>query len=433
MDALSTAFAKSSTMYANAKASISLPRLDALATGGSMGDTRPMPTGSKELAGHFKNWAWAAIRLIASRAAGQKILVANRPTRPTMTKGAQNLEPLDSHPILDLLADPNDLHVSWGLIFSTVCSLEVCGVGLWWMTSTADGRNQIYQLPPHWLESTNRMRTTFRVRPDGATQAFEIPAEEIVFFSFPDPFDPMGFCSPLARVADAILTDESISTSQRSAFSNGLFPQIILTAGRLPSDPVTKLPGERPVLEGWQRRELVEAIRSIHRGVLNSHEPLILDGMIERIDKLSNSVAEMDFINSGKITKSRVLNSFGVSEILLGETQNANRAASTAADAIFVQNTLNPLLVLLGQCATEWLSPRFSRPNEKLVIWFEPAVADDDELALKRWQTAGQLGYVTANEYRRRLLNLPDIDGGDELIEPAVPLKGFDPYSLASA
>jgi len=433
MDALANAFAKSSAMYANAKASISLPRLDSLATGGTIGDTRPMPSGARELSGHFRGWVWAAIRLIATRAAGQTVCVARRPRGPVDRKAlGQNLEPLESHRLLDVIADPNDLGTQWTLMFSTVASLELTGRSLWWATQE-DGEDRLFHLPSHWIQSTDRKRTVWNIRPDGATESFPIPGDEVMHAYYPDPSDPMGCISPLGRIIDGVLADESISTAQRAAFENGIFPKVVLTAGRMPSDPVTKLPGERPMLEDWQRRELIEAIRTVYRGSLRADEPFIIDGMIENITKLSNTIAEMDFLGSSKLTKSRVLQGFGVSPILLGEVEGANRASATVADEIFVSNKVNPLLTLLSQSMTEWLGPLYSLPGERLTVWIEPAVAHDPELVLKRWQAGAGFGYVTPNEFRRAMLNLPDITGGDELIEPAVPLKGFDPYSLASA
>lgn len=432
MDAIDRALAKSSSIYANAKASVTLPRLDALASGGTIGNEHPMPSNAKELSTHLRGWVWAAVRLIATRVAGQQVCVARKSKGPVSKKATgTNLEPLESHRLLDVIADPNDHGTAWTLMFATVASLEITGRSLWWATKE-DGKDRLFHIPTHWIESTDRKRTVWNIRPDGATKSFPIPGEQVCHFYYPDPADPMGCLSPLSRIADGVLADEAISTAQRAAFQNGIFPKVILTAGRMPSDPVTKLPGERPILENWQRRELIEAIRTVYRGSLRADEPFIIDGLIENITKLSNTIAEMDFLGSSKLTKARVLQGYGVSPILLGETEGANRASATVADEIFVANKVNPLLTLISQAMTEWLGPIYAHGGERLTCWIEPAVAHDPELNLKRWQTGANLGYVTANEFRRAILNLPDIEGGDELLEPAAPLKGFDPYTLAA-
>jgi hypothetical protein len=38
-------------------------------------------------------------------------------------------------------------------------------------------------------------------------------------------------------------------------------------------------------------------------------------------------------------------------------------------------------------------------------------------MTLRRWQASLSAGAVTINEWRRTILNLPAIDGGDELID----------------
>ncbi|QDU30596.1 Phage portal protein [Anatilimnocola aggregata] len=429
--AIAKAFARLESLRANAKAAIVAPALSAIQSGGTIGETRPAPSGARELCDHNKGWVFAAVRLIATRVAGQAINVGYRAGSLPVRKGGNAVEPLSSHRLLNVLSDPSDLHTQWTLMFCTVASLELTGRALWWVTSE-NGQDRIFHLPTHWIESTDRRRTVWNIRPDGSTRSFPIPGEQIAHYFYPDPCDPFGCISTLQRIADAVLADESIGTAQRAAFENGLLPGLILHAGRLPTDPVTGEQGERPILESWQRRELVSAIRNMHRGAMNAGEPLILDGLIDNITKLTSSVAEMDFLNSSKLTKAKILQGFGVSPILLGEVEGANRASATVADEIFVSNKVNPLLTLLSQAMTEWLGPLFAPDDKRLTVWIEPAVAHDPELSLKRWQSAAQLGYVTPNEYRRNVLSLPNIDGGDELREALEPMKGFDPYTLAS-
>jgi phage portal protein BeeE len=192
---------------------------------------------------------------------------------------------------------------------------------------------------------------------------------------------------------------------------------VILTAGRLPSN-VQGLPGERPTFTPQQREDLIAAIRSAYRGVTNAGEPLILDSLIEKIEKFSQSVVEMDFSNSSKITKARVLQAYGVSPILLGELENANRASSTVAEEIFVYNKVNPLIELISGVMTQWLAPMFSGPRERLVCWIEPAQPHDAENTLKQWDLGLKTGSATRNEYRTRVLNLQPLDGLDVPLEP---------------
>ena len=86
---------------------------------------------------------------------------------------------------------------------------------------------------------------------------------------------------------------------------------------------------------------------------MSAGEPLILDSLIERVDRFSQSVVEMNFSDSSKITKSRICEAYGCSEVLFGNVTNANRATSYTADTIFVDTRINPLVGLLSGVLTQ--------------------------------------------------------------------------------
>jgi HK97 family phage portal protein len=366
-----------------------------------------------------KGWVWAAVRLKAQRVAGQPIHVAKDQKRPSGKKGLSDtdgLEPLDQHPILDLLANPNELMTSWSLMSSTVFSLELTGRSLWWVTES-DGRQVIMPIPSTWVQDVDAKRTVWQIQPTGSATSFPVPGDEIVHFYYPDPADPFGCISPLQQIATAVEADNAIGECQYQSF-RGILPRVAITIGK--SAGIGGAPAVRPTLTAMQRKQIVEAIKTAYQSWSRFEEPIILDGLIENIHKLSNNPTELDFLNSSKLTKSRILQGYGVSPILLGEVEGANRASATVADEIFVSNAVNPLCHLMSLTLTEWLPPMF---GEELQVWIEPAKAKDSEMQLKRWQAGAQAKVVTPNEYRRAVLNLPDIEGGDKLpeSEPALP------------
>lgn len=388
-----------------------------VASGQTLGVVRPSVATATEQLAHFKGWVWSAVRLIATRVAGQSVFVARQPKRPKRGKQlGDDLEPLDYHSLLDALADPSELHTEWSLKFVTVASLELTGRALWWV-SQDNGRRVILHIPTSWIVSVDARRTVWNIRPHGSTEEFPLPGNEVVHFFYPDPADPLGAIAPLSRIAEAVLTDEEISTAQFKAFRNGIFPKVILTAGRLPDGP-NGMKGQRPALTTEQRQQLITAIKGAYQGTLRADEPFIIDGLIEDITKLSNTIAEMDFLNSAKLTKAKVLQGFGVSPILLGEVEGANRASATVADEIFCAAKINPLIELLSQSMTAWLGPMFAKPHEKLCVWIDPAIAHDPELDLKRWELGSWMGAVTKNEFRRHVLNLRDTTDGDMTLTP---------------
>jgi HK97 family phage portal protein len=311
-------------------------------------------------------------------------------------------------------------------MFAAIASLELTGRALLWVSKdtreTPQGKvTQILHIPTHWIVSVDPMQTQWKIRPRNSAEDFIIPGSEILHLHYPNPADPRDVISPLSRIAEAVLTDQNIQTAQHAAFHNGIHPKVILTAGRLPG--TAGVPGERPALTPDQREEITAMIKRYYAGATAADEPFIVDGLIESITKLSNSIVEMDFMDSSKLTKSRVLQAYGVSPILLGEIEGANRASSVVAEEILIANKINPLIELISGCMTEWLGPMFAGPREKLVIWIEPAVAHDPELNLKRWDLGLKMGAATRNEYRVQVLNLKPLPGADVLLEP----MGFVP------
>ncbi len=411
MDSLTRAFAQAERSYLNAKQAASQTAESLLATSpgaGSLVQRSDLSRASEQLR-HFSGWVYAAIRPIAQRIAGQAIKVG-RAKAPSRVKQSPQWEALESHPILDLLNDPNDLMVAWSLMYVTVASLELTGRCLWWLPK----KKQILPIPTSWLvgfQGSTKI-TAFTIRPPKQAEAINLPADECVYFAYPDPSDPHGALSPLQAAAHAVDADEAISDSQIAMFRRGIHPSHAIVVGRRPHPDVPG--GIRPRLTDAQQRQIINAIRKRYAGVAQHGEPLILDGLIEDVKRLSNTPAEMDWIGSGKYTKARIMQIFGVNPIIAGEIEGANRASATVADRHFVETTINPKIELLSQTLTEWLAPMFAQPGERLRVWIEPCKPADAEMSLKWAQLLVQAGVVSAHELRRLSpFDLPDDDAFD--------------------
>lgn len=449
------AFAAADRMVAVAKAA-DLPAVIAGATGAgeSAFNSETRITNAAEQYKHNRGWVHACVRLVSQRVAGQRICIARELAAPSadamLTKAAlprrlkamaPRLQPLDSHPILDLLADPWALGTAHTMIAATVASLELTGRAVWFVT-LEDGRPTIFPIPISWIENVDRKRTKWTIRLPGAATTKDIPGDQVVYFHYSDPANPWGALSPLQAIAGAVLGDESITQVQWQTFTRGQFPGLILTVGRQPLPPGMTGQGPRWELTPDQKRQIIEACRKSYSGMMNQGEPLILDAIIEGVTKLTFTPAELDFLNSAKLTKSKILQGFGVSPILLGEVEGANRASATVADEIFCSAKVNPLIELLSQCLNEFLVPMLAADGERLALWIEPAVPHDPELRFKYLQLACSKGAVRRNELRipAGLPALTPEEGGDELVDggdlPALDVTAMkamfdahDPYS----
>ena len=295
----------------------------------------------------------------------------------------------------------------WGLLYLTIASLELTGKSFIWI-SERGGRREAFAIPTHWVEaSVGQSRIeAWKVRPPGHGEPLTIPASEMVYIAYPSPSDPKGSVSPLQAAAAAIDADGMIDAAQSSAFRNGIFGQHLIIVGSLPGQTGT------PHLTKTQRAQLIAPIKKMYEGAHRAGTPIILDGLIKDIKPLSNRPDEMSFLDSGKMVKEKILLSFGVNAIVAGQVEGVNRASSVAAESHFCSN-LNPKVELLSQAFTEWLGPMLAAPGERLVVWIDRCIARDDELRIKKWEIAARHSLITENEFRRELLGLDDIDGGD--------------------
>ncbi|QDT72211.1 phage portal protein [Lacipirellula limnantheis] len=423
MDVLSQAFADAdrSFMAASKAVGSSVPRS---LVGGmpSIGAFSSSLSKASEQYQHYSGWAYVAVRAIASRIAGQSVCVgrvgtARKPGRkltlPQSFKSIDELiEPLASHPFLTAVAAPNPLQTQWSLIYSSVASMLLTGRSCWWLVEE-NGELQIWPIPSHWIEPADRMRSGWKLRPPGLGQAFDVPATDIIPFILPDPSNPLGLgVSPLQSQAMAVATDEEIQKSQFAAFQNGVFPSLAFKIGTLPGMAPGQ-PGDKPILTAEQRIELVSAVKRLYTGGSKAGEPLILDGLIESVDKISNLPEEMDYLDSGLQTKNRILQAYGVNPVVAGQLEGANRASSFVASMHFAESTCNPLIEQISQTLTRFACQRFSTPTQKLVAWVEPVKPNDSEMRLNEWKAALAAGVVSPNEFRQAVLNIDAMAGGD--------------------
>ncbi|MDY0167443.1 MAG: phage portal protein [Thermoguttaceae bacterium] len=406
---------------ASARAALRTKDADAIATAGTIpGVRRPSCTRARSQYRANRGWVFACTRLVAQRIAGQPIYVAK--DAPSFTTKAEvsdtgHLEPMQTHPLLDVLADPNEHMTGAALMTVTVLSIELTGRSLWYVDPDPKRATgwQILPIPTHWIESIEPDGSAWHIRPEGSSEVMTLPGERVVNFYYPDPANPFTGCmSPLQRIAEAVEADQAIIEAQWTMAKAGPFPRHAVRVGKTP-DPSGTL--GRPRLTPTQRRQLIDAIQSAYAGAASRNEPIILDALVEDVFRLTLSASEMDFLNSSEMTKKRILEGFGVSPILLGQVEGANRASATTADEIFVSTKVNPLIRTLSESMTAWLGPLF---GDGLIVWIAPAVAHDAELSLRRYTLACQYGAVTKNELRRQLLNMPDMTGGDVPVVPAV-------------
>lgn len=469
-DAVRRAQANSALAVANYHGDKAGPIEAAIVGEGTGGGLATLMGGGKtekqgKLYDEFKHWIYVAISAIATRIAGQpfgagqltgqtkagrpiidigtkgwkhRLDQLDEPTRtmhvtrwcrtqnrwPTcikeMTQGGQQIEPFFDHDILDFLKAPNEVQGKFEFLFCIIANLLITGES-YIIAEEVKGKKKgddskraqygvaVWAVPTPWITAKHEngeLFSSYELKPSSQSEPVPLPKEAVCRLYIPDPKDPKSCISPLATQMPAVKIDGSIQHSQQAMFEKGIFPNVALTIGKNVGPDGTTTTGVRPVLSGAQRAQLVRAVRQLWKSSVANGDPAILDGLTESIHKLSNTPAEMDWMQSSEAVKKRIFQAFKVNPYVCGEITNGNRAQAAVADQSFCDQAVNPLIEAITSKVLEWLTTLFDE-SDTLVLWLEKATPKDEELALRKWQMGLAGNAVTKNEFRGEVMGLP--------------------------
>lgn len=419
---------------------------------------------------HFSGHPYAIVRTIANRIAGQPIhharklrpgqspqksakmaaRLVNKDMAPAWVKSMpHDLQEFAESPIVEMFANPNPVMVQHTLAFNTVASLEITAKAFWWLRHEdgdddgdgIGGEPQGWYLPPQWMEpihTAEKLFAAWRVRPNNGGEPFILSAEEVVYYYYSDPANPLEAYSPFEALAQPIMASESISESKRRNFLNSMAPSFAVVVGQSAEATGVGAALPQPVLTRSQRKALKSVLLEEYRGTLASGLPFVLDGFVRDIKPIYQTPRELDFLNSSQVTMQELNMGFGVNGISMGQVQDANRASSATADDHLCLNVINPRLSLMSQVATRCLPRFFSNRNDEVVYW-EPAKSHDVEFEHKQRMDAYGCGVINRDEWRSALGMGPVSDGTKVLVSGAgiswvdvVPVDGAAAAGKAS-
>ncbi|MHA1302182.1 MAG: phage portal protein, partial [Candidatus Heimdallarchaeaceae archaeon] len=227
----------------------------------------------------------------------------------------------------------------------------------------------------------------------------DIDSADIIHFMFCDPDNPYWGLAPLQAGAKTVDTDVEAVNWNKIALQN-----------RAITDGVFSF---KDFLTNAQWQAAREKLREQHQGSTNARNPWVLDGGATW-QQMSLSPAEMDFINSRKMTATEICAIFQVPPPLVGLTEKTPYANMKEARAIFWLDTIIPLLEDLQSGINLVLTPEFGQgievyPDLSGVEALKKYFAEQVETAEKLWNMG-----VPFNEINRRLeLGFDEIPGGD--------------------
>jgi len=342
---------------------------------------------------HFAGWVYAAVRAISQGCAACRIGFYAPGER------GERLPLPDSHPLVRLLREVNPFHTCRELIETTVADLELYGSAFWVLSRRRVSRvpAEIWPVPPAWVSvvpGEDELVRAYRLR-RGAREV-ELDAEDVIHFRYPAPGDPYGGRAPLEAALDAVCADESVARAQRRAFENGPVPGVVLKTAH----PLT----------AEQQRRLRAEFESRFAGP-EAAGRLIITEQGSEVTPFTTSPREMDFLESARSTRDRILGAFGVPPAVLGLVEDFNRANAEAAQMLFARDTLAPKLALLAARITQDLCREFL--PQGIVCEFDSPVPADREADRRDMESGVRLGVLSPNEARADYYGKPPLEGYD--------------------
>ena len=305
---------------------------------------------------------------------------------------------ITAHPFLDFWANPNPLHemssaALWRLL---EIYLKLKGEGYFIMERDELGRPaELWPVPTHWVQMTPYQGFPFYTVRLTNGQLMEVPVDDMFVMKDLDPYDPFkrGLGQSEA-LADEIETDEYAAKFQKRFFFNDATPNLIIGMPKSTDEQRKRFRAE------WLER---------FKGVFQSHGVATVNGDVT-VNKIGESMKDMDMVNGRTFLRNAALEHYGVPREIMGITESSNRATSEAAQFIYAQNVLMPILRRREEAINHQLIPWF---GDDLVWHFDDIVPRNQEFDKAVGLDGWNAGLLTKDEAREKLGMPPCKVGGD--------------------
>lgn len=377
----------------------------------------PARRGTRELLISYRTHPWlhAVVWRIAQEVANQHFLLFKTKAQPQgsrrfETKGHVMYAPkdatrIDSHPLLQLLENPNPVFTR-AMFFALVeAYLDTKGEIPIVIERGANGLPvELWPVPPHWVAETPHRNFPFYRFSYGTWQR-TIPEADVLYLRHPELEQPYARGVGTAEtLADEIDIDEFATKHLKSWFFNRALPDVFLSVEGVSS------PAEAARYE--------EKLRQKHGGQGKAFQVHVVNGKVD-LKQVGHTFREQQLPELRTQARDNVLQTYGMPPEIMGIVENSNRATIDAAMLILMRFLIAPRMAFLADAFTHWGRQEYS--DATLCLGFDSPVPEDQEFSLK--VMVAQPTLFTKNEWREAAGKEPR-KGWDEEF-PEAPSTGF--------
>lgn len=364
----------------------------------------------------YKNstWVYSCVNAISKAA-------ASVPWKVYQTSADGTRKPLPQHPLELLILKPNPFMSRKDLIERMTQHLYLGGDSF--NTKVRDSRGivaELWALHPDFVRVVPH-KTDFIAHYEYKNQGVNtnIDVKDMLHNMFIDPGNPYTGLAPLKAAAQVIDTDTAAVLWNRSSLENRAVTDGIFSF----EQPLTKTQ--------WEAAR--DEVRTQHQGANNARTPWVLSGGA-KYTPMSLSPAEMDFIESRKLTREEICAIFQVPPPIVGILDKANYSNIETARRIFWQDTIKPYLEDLKNCFNSGLAYEFGNNIElDYDLSVIEAVQENFNEKIENARALWSMG-VPFNLINDRLqLGFDAVEGGDVGYLPAALLPASQAGAMPAA
>jgi len=164
----------------------------------------------------------------------QTLRLKSMPHLASRLKSADRVEEVLDHPLLNLLSRANPVHNGFDLLELTQIYLEVHGKAFWYLNKNVlEVPDEIWILPtqnvaPRRQPDSSNVVDYYEYRNGSQVQCF--PAEDVIFFRYPDPRDPyLGGLSPLRACYEQVVLTSEYAATKSAIYENRAVPSAVIS------------------------------------------------------------------------------------------------------------------------------------------------------------------------------------------------------------
>lgn len=318
-----------------------------------------------------------------------------------------------------LLYRPNEDQTEFEFMRALAIEYFVFGSVYVWVLPDADSESglQLRIVPQDWIvQSTSETAYSpdvIRICAKQNGTAVDVPRSEFIQFKTYSAGNPGGYLSPISALKQTLSEQVESGRFRR---------QLWRSSGRLNAQ-ITRPKDVAPWTEA-QRNTFATMFRESWGagGSKAGSIPIMEDGM--EIKPFQTSFKESEWAASVKLSRESVAAAYGVNPSLIWHSDTQTYASSKDNARALYAECLGPVLQMLQQRINSFLLPKVgATPDTYVEFDLTEKLKGSFEERASILQTSVGAPWLTRNEARADM-NLPPIDGGDELITPLNVTEG---------